>query len=221
MTFKKLKEHLKKNFFVTYLFKPFYLFLFLQYRSAITKFKIKRLLKQKAKICIDIGGGNRNSNRPFLTVDITKKCDLFVMLPRKLPFPDNSVEFIYSSHTLEHFSFNDIIFLLNEFYRVLKPGGKIRIAVPNARIYINMYCNKVIDNDLFKVKDAFYNTTLIDVVNYIAYMNGAHKYMFDEENLLYLLEKANFKNVKIDKFDESLDLQDRKYNTIYAYGEKI
>jgi len=33
-------------------------------------------------------------------------------------------------------------------------------------------------------------TTQIDCVNHTAYMAGEHKYMFDEENLLYILESS-------------------------------
>lgn len=44
---------------------------------------------------------------------------------------DNSVEDIRASHILEHFSFNDTQKVLNEWVRVLQPGGRIRIAVPD------------------------------------------------------------------------------------------
>lgn len=48
-----------------------------------------------------------------------------------LPQLDNSVEEIRASHILEHFSFADAPKVLSEWIRVLKPGGKIRLAVPD------------------------------------------------------------------------------------------
>lgn len=48
-----------------------------------------------------------------------------------LPYPDNSVEEIVASHVLEHFSHRDVLAVLSDWVRVLKPGGKIRLAVPD------------------------------------------------------------------------------------------
>lgn len=46
-------------------------------------------------------------------------------------YADNSVEAIYASHILEHFPGDQIIKVLKEWVRVLKPGGTIQIAVPD------------------------------------------------------------------------------------------
>lgn len=46
-----------------------------------------------------------------------------------LPFPDNSIESIISHHVLEHIG-DGFIHLMDECYRVLKPGGIFRIIVP-------------------------------------------------------------------------------------------
>lgn len=47
-----------------------------------------------------------------------------------LRYPDDSIEEIRASHILEHFSFADAQRALKEWVRVLKPGGRIRLAVP-------------------------------------------------------------------------------------------
>lgn len=49
----------------------------------------------------------------------------------KLEYADNSVDEIRASHILEHFSFDDGGKALTEWLRVLKPGGRMRIAVPD------------------------------------------------------------------------------------------
>lgn len=46
-------------------------------------------------------------------------------------FADGSVDAIRASHVLEHFSFREIPAVLNEWARCLKPGGELKIAVPN------------------------------------------------------------------------------------------
>lgn len=56
-----------------------------------------------------------------------------------LPFPDNSIKHVYSSHTLEHFSHREADGVLNEWVRVLKPGGKIEIRCPDLRMRCLMF----------------------------------------------------------------------------------
>lgn len=48
-----------------------------------------------------------------------------------LPYPDGSVDEIRASHILEHFTFAESQAALKEWARVLKPGGRIRLAVPD------------------------------------------------------------------------------------------
>ena len=60
----------------------------------------------------------------------------------------------------------------------------------------------------------------IDQLNYSAYMKDEHKYMFDEENLINTLKKAGFSNAQLRKFDKTLDLQERDYESIYAVAVK-
>lgn len=47
----------------------------------------------------------------------------------KLPVPDESVDFVISSHVLEHFA--DPIAALLEWYRVVKPSGYVYMIVPH------------------------------------------------------------------------------------------
>ncbi|MGV0984984.1 MAG: class I SAM-dependent methyltransferase [Limnohabitans sp.] len=48
-----------------------------------------------------------------------------------LPFPPDSVEEVYCSHTLEHLSYADAPKALAEMMRVLEPGGRATVVVPN------------------------------------------------------------------------------------------
>lgn len=49
-----------------------------------------------------------------------------------LPYPDGSFEGVYSSHMLEHLYFDQAQAVLREFRRVLRPGGIVRLALPDA-----------------------------------------------------------------------------------------
>ena len=50
---------------------------------------------------------------------------------QSFPLPSGSFDFIFSEHMIEHVPFDQGQKMLRECYRVLKPGGKIRIATPN------------------------------------------------------------------------------------------
>jgi len=54
----------------------------------------------------------------------------------------------------------------------------------------------------------------------MAYMDGHHRYMFDEENILIILRKAGFRNVRLRAFDAAIDIKQRDFQSIYAYAEK-
>ena len=150
---------------------------------------------------------------------MTPRCDLFWNLAYGLPFPDRSVDRIYSSHLLEHLTFIQGQNLLVECRRVLKPGGELSVCVPDARMYVDAYLGELtLDRSDFGVAGAYFETTAIDALNYIAYMDDHHKYMFDQENLNFRLQIAGFDSVESRDFDPSLDLSSRKSQSIYARG---
>jgi SAM-dependent methyltransferase len=64
-----------------------------------------------------------------------RACDL----RRGIPFPDAAFDVVYHSHLLEHFSKQLAPIFLRECYRVLKPGGMLRIAVPDLEAIVRGY----------------------------------------------------------------------------------
>jgi predicted SAM-dependent methyltransferase len=196
-----------------------------------TQRAVRRLLTNREKLWIELAGGSRKGSNGWLIMDMVPGGDLFWDLRRRLPFPDDSVEKIYSSHFLEHLTFTQGQDFLKECLRVLAPGGSISTCVPSAKPYLEAYCSgKPLDRETWiKYEPAWNNTTAIDQVNYIAYMDqvnhivlkhAAHQYMFDEDNLVKVLEVAGFKNARLRGFDASLDREERDYESIYALADK-
>lgn len=170
---------------------------------------------------LDIGSGGRRGSGGWITIDTVNGCDLYWDLREGIPFEDNTVSAIYSSHLFEHLDYADGQVLLSECFRVLKPGGSFSIAVPNARIYIEGYLGvREVPSNYFGWTPAFNNTTAIDAVNYVAYMAGEHKYLFDEENLVHRLQSVGFVDAQSRSFDPLIDLPEREYESIYALGTK-
>jgi len=56
---------------------------------------------------------------------------LFLDAKEPLPFEDCTFDYIFSEHFIEHISYAEGQSALRECYRVLKCGGRVRIATPN------------------------------------------------------------------------------------------
>jgi predicted SAM-dependent methyltransferase len=159
----------------------------------------------------------------WIASDITGGGDIRLDLTQPIPFPDNSVELIYSSHVLEHFSYPiPMIDLLRECHRILKVGGTLSVAVPDARIFLDAYVNPGSFNKarFCSLDVGLSYKSRIDYVNFIAYMGGEHKHLFDEENLVLVLAEAGFRDVRIRAFDPDVDLEVRNHESIYAQAVK-
>jgi predicted SAM-dependent methyltransferase len=72
-----------------------------------------------------------SQKNPFLQYDL--------MALEPLPIEDNVAELVYSSHTIEHVSDEAVRNMLRESYRILKPGGGIRLTTPDAWLEFQAY----------------------------------------------------------------------------------
>lgn len=182
---------------------------------------LHELIASGRELLLDIGGGYRSGTNGWLTVDMSNECDIYWDLRLGMPFPNNSVAKIYSSHLFEHLTYAEGQKLMDECLRVLKPGGSFSIVVPNAQMYIEWYTGaREVPSDAFGRLPGYNQTTGIDALNYVAYMAGEHKYMFDQENLLHILRAKGFDNVAKRDFDPEIDMAERDFESIYAIGHK-
>jgi len=55
----------------------------------------------------------------------------------ELPLPDDSVHIVYSAHILEHLDDATISGVLSDVYRILRPGGAVRVEVPDADFLVD------------------------------------------------------------------------------------
>jgi len=69
-------------------------------------------------------------NVDYISADLYDKSASIKMDVCNILFPDKSFDLIYCSHVLEHVP--DDALAMREFYRVLKPDGKIILQVPIA-----------------------------------------------------------------------------------------
>ena len=83
-------------------------------------------------LIIDIGCG-RKKLRGAIGIDCSPygMADIVLDLNRDpLPFENDSVDYVYSSHALEHLTTDGFFHIIHEIYRVIAPKGTIFLAVP-------------------------------------------------------------------------------------------
>lgn len=97
---------------------------------------------------------------------------------------DDSVAEVYASHVLEHFPTKSVQAVIAEWVRVLKPGGRIRIAVPDIR----------------EIARHIVECTPINVNGYIyggqTDSNDFHQTGFDESGLRWYMEKCGLVGIQ-------------------------
>lgn len=87
--------------------------------------------KAAAPLKLDLGCG-KNPREGFEGVDIIDFGQKWkVDLRKKWPWADGSVAEAHMSHTLEHFTGQERVHLMNELYRVLALGGKCQVICPD------------------------------------------------------------------------------------------
>lgn len=77
-----------------------------------------------------------------------------------LPFDSNSISLVYSSHFFEHIPLHQVPSFLKECHRVLKPGGVIRLVLPDFEEMCREYLTQLDGGDYTKAK-----LCVIDIVD--------------------------------------------------------
>lgn len=146
-----------------------------------------------------------------------------------LALEDESVEVVYSSHMLEHLDRREAARFLREVMRILRPGGLVRIAVPDIRKLVSDYVASH-DADAFVESTDMWADRPADWVGRVRHMLvGArnHLWMYDGESLVKLLQSSGFVEAEacpagVTGIDSpgSLDLCERHEATVYVEARK-
>ena len=202
--------------------KSWYGRIFLRNRSKI------RILNEP--VLMDVGAGT-NYREGWIHVDFFLIRNPFklhkgkskktpeVQMDLRFPFKctDAQIDGIYSSHTLEHFSYAEANQLLKEFFRMLKPGGWLRLIVPDLETYIEFYLGKNNDLPYKSGCEAIASLT----------QEWGHKSVWDYARLSKQLESQGFSEVKkleygLEGTDKRLikDLASRKEESLVIEAQK-
>ena len=132
-----------------------------------------------AALRLNIGAGSEVKLPGFTAIDRENGQEAY-----PLPYADGSVEEIYASHILEHFPAGNTENVIKEWARVLKPGGRIRIAVPDFAVIAKAY---IAGADV--PIGPYVMGGQIDA-------NDFHQSLFDEAGLRWQMEKAGLVGIQ-------------------------
>lgn len=130
---------------------------------------------------------------------------------RTMPFPDNTFDYVYSEHMIEHVPYAQGRKMLEECHRILKPGGKVRISTPDLAFLIRLYQDAGSELETQYIKwstETFCNRapfcSPVFVIN--SFMRSwGHAFIYDEQMLGDSLGRAGFKDVMRCAIGESAD----------------
>jgi predicted SAM-dependent methyltransferase len=157
--------------------------------------KIRRAARRpvgsfKKPIKLDLGSG-RSKPPGFVGIDLLlqPRIDLVHNLEAGLPFPANSVTEIRASHVLEHLPHRSAPRLLKDCFRVLIPGGKITIKVPDLQ--------KVLESFLNLPEQKHWDNAWEWIFGNQQHVGQFHKTGFTNARLEKLLKDSGFKKIAI------------------------
>jgi predicted SAM-dependent methyltransferase len=121
--------------------------------------------------------------------NIFRKKELWLDLRNRLPFPDKSASFVYSSDVLEHLFPWESLFVLKEIRRVLRPEGIARISVPSMEHALDICAGRATQKWPVEHEDP-----LAQAIEYL-FIYGQHKYAFSFGLMEEHAKKAGFTSV--------------------------
>jgi predicted SAM-dependent methyltransferase len=171
--------------------------------------------EQPPLVCVHVGSGGHTLDG-WINVDLeaAPPLDLATDAAAALPFRSESVDRIHSEDFIEHVEYAAGKQFLAEAFRVLKPGGIMRLLTPDLRaivqrVYLDReprhlrWCGVYLD-----APDP------CEALNMHLRMNGEHRFLYDEPLLRRVLNEAGFGvrrvrwNRSPDRWLRYLDLRD-------------
>ena len=90
---------------------------------------------------LHLGCGERDFGTDWIHIDQAEYDHIVHKSVTELLFADESCDLIYASHLFEYFSRDEGAQVIKEWRRCLKPGGVLRLAVPDFEVMCNLYKN--------------------------------------------------------------------------------
>lgn len=142
---------------------------------------------------------------------------------KRFAFASETFDGIFCEHVFEHFTLQDGQMLLRECLRVLRPGGCIRLIMPDAEKVIRTYLEQ--PEELLRVRPVESGCAM-EAVNSWCYQRYEHQCLYDANLLRFQLQQAGFDRIERCAFQQGdsskpILLDDQKYEWESLYMEAI
>jgi predicted SAM-dependent methyltransferase len=144
----------------------------------------------------------------YILLDV---CEMF-------PFEDRTFDYIFHEHVLEHLDYGQGQFMLRECHRVLKPGGRMRVATPDLQVFIGLYGSQAgpeqreFLNEYVRFNSEVWSTDLAHVrKNHAVFVLNhnlrawGHQFIYDFDTVADALETTGFAQITRHQPQESQD----------------
>jgi predicted SAM-dependent methyltransferase len=188
------------------------------------RFQLNKL-KNDGKRYLNVACGD-NVHPDFINLDYQWRpgIELCWDITKCIPFPTRSIKGIFIEHCLEHLTYAQCCGVLKDFRRVLQPGGVVRIVVPDAELYLDLYQNykkgEFVEFPYVSQQDLQNGITPMMAVNRV-FCDHGHLFAYDAKTLEMMLRNAGFADICKEGFrtgrDENLmiDSEERKIESLY------
>ena len=139
----------------------------------------------------------------WLNMDYLPRCREALYLDARRPFffHDETFDYIFSEHMIEHMAYNNGLNMLGECHRVLKKGGTVRISTPDLSFLMKLYRDE--KSSLQQEYVTWSNSTFLGgapednevfVINNFM-RNWGHTFIYDEATLRIAMTKSGFTDI--------------------------
>lgn len=195
------------------------------YWASVAPGRIRRYLRANGTRKLQVGCGS-NLLEGWLNTDLHPFCRGTVRLDatRRFPLPDRSFDYVFSEHAIEHVEFEQAARMLNECFRITKPGGRIRIATVDLARIIALYAQSQGQPqqayirwimDTFRPGIGEYNP--VHVVNQ-SFHGWRHKFIYDRPTLAKAIRGAGF--TQVERFEPGRS-GDEQLRGIEQHGDHV
>jgi len=160
---------------------------------------------------LQLGAGG-NDSTGWLNTDIEPTSnEVYLDATKRYPFPDGSFQYVFSEHVIEHVPLEAGLAMLKECYRVLIPGGKLRVVTPNLTKFVQLLTGSAdVDAQKFIAAKLRLHGWPESPVTGAYILNRqvrewGHQFLYDSATLRKSLELAGFKQITEYRVDEKTD----------------